>query len=127
LFVTLIPKGQETEMMGIFLFTGQILGWLPPLIATLMIEAGINPRWSFCQVMGFCFAAVILTLPMGSYMEAIELASSESEQKLAEVYKATVEQDDAIKETTTLTGVPSKITSKANFVLPPSSTVVSDT
>jgi MFS-type transporter involved in bile tolerance (Atg22 family) len=27
LLVTLIPKGQETEMMGMFTFAGQILGW----------------------------------------------------------------------------------------------------
>eukprot|EP00957_Ditylum_brightwellii_P127564 9728083-Ditylum_brightwellii.AAC.1 len=37
---TLIPKGQETEMMGVFAFFAQLLGWLPPLIFSIMNSRG---------------------------------------------------------------------------------------
>jgi MFS-type transporter involved in bile tolerance (Atg22 family) len=36
LFCTLTPRKQETELMGLFVFLGQILGWLPPVVYTVM-------------------------------------------------------------------------------------------
>jgi hypothetical protein len=39
-FVSLISKGQEAELMGIYLLATQILGWLPPLVFTALNEAG---------------------------------------------------------------------------------------
>ncbi|EEC50464.1 predicted protein [Phaeodactylum tricornutum CCAP 1055/1] len=85
LLCTLIPKGQETEMMGLFVFTGQILGWLPPLIFTLMNENGADIRWGFGLVTFFCGFAAICTLPMGNYYEAVAWAARQSEEKLGEV------------------------------------------
>jgi MFS-type transporter involved in bile tolerance (Atg22 family) len=40
----IIPKGQDAELMGLYLFSGQILVWLPTLIFTFMNEADVNPR-----------------------------------------------------------------------------------
>lgn len=89
LFCTLIPKGQETEMMGLFVFVGQILGWLPSLLFTIINEKGVELRWGLTLVGGFCFAAVICTLPMGSYEEACRQAALASEKKLKAVAEAT--------------------------------------
>lgn len=89
LYCTLIPKGQETEFMGLFVFTGQILGWLPSLIVTIMNENDVDIRWSLPVVGIFCGAAVIMTLPMGSYDDAVALVARDSEEKLKEVVDAT--------------------------------------
>lgn len=89
LFCTLIPKGQETEIMGLFVFTGQIIGWLPSLLFTIMNENHVSSRWGLPMLGFFCFAAVILTLPMGSFDDAIKLVAEDSKDKLTEVVEAT--------------------------------------
>jgi phytanoyl-CoA hydroxylase len=89
LFCTLIPKGQETEMMGLFVFVGQILGWLPSLIFTIMNEKGIPLEYGLALVGGFCALAVLFTLPMGSYENACRQAAEDSESKLNAVVHAT--------------------------------------
>lgn len=93
LFVTLIPKGQETEMMGMFFFMGQILGWLPPLLFTIMNENGVDMRWGLGLITFFDLAAVALTLFMGSYEAAVALVAEESEAKLQEVLEAASKLD----------------------------------
>ena len=85
LFCTLIPKGQETEMMGLFTFMGQILGWLPPLVVTLMNENDVDLKWSLMVVLFFCVFAVVLTFPMGDYRAAVELVERDSEEKIQSV------------------------------------------
>lgn len=89
LLVSLIPKGQETEMMGLFTFAGQILGWLPPLIFTIMNENEVDQRWGLGLIPVFCTLAFLCTLPMGSYKDAVERVSKDSEGKLEEVLEAT--------------------------------------
>eukprot|EP00527_Entomoneis_sp_CCMP2396_P003105 CAMPEP_0198136950 /NCGR_PEP_ID=MMETSP1443-20131203/491_1 /TAXON_ID=186043 /ORGANISM="Entomoneis sp., Strain CCMP2396" /LENGTH=550 /DNA_ID=CAMNT_0043798257 /DNA_START=114 /DNA_END=1766 /DNA_ORIENTATION=+ len=89
LFCTLIPKGQETEFMGLFVFTGQIMGWVPSLIVTIMNENDVDIRYSLAIVGIFCIAAVILTIPMGSYEHAVKMVAEDSQEKLREVVEAT--------------------------------------
>lgn len=90
LFCTLIPKGQETEMMGLFVFAGQVIGWLPPLLFTIMNEKDVPVRYGVGLVSIFTFVAVIFTLPMGNYDRAVQLAFSDSEDKLKEVVSKSV-------------------------------------
>jgi UMF1 family MFS transporter len=89
LLVSLIPKGQETEMMGMFTFMGQILGWLPPLLFTIMNENGVDQRWGLGLIPMFCTLAFVCTLPMGSYQDAVDRVSKDSEAKLDEILEAT--------------------------------------
>lgn len=88
LFCTLIPKGQETEMMGLFTFVGQIMGWLPPLIVTLMNENDVHLRYSLLVVNFFFLFAVLLTLPMGDYQAACDVVALDSAEKLEAVVDA---------------------------------------
>jgi Vacuole effluxer Atg22 like len=89
LYCTLIPKGQETEFMGLFVFAGQLLGWLPALLFTIMNENSVDIRWGMGLVSAFCIAALLCTLPMGSYHQAAALVSRDSKHKLASVIAAT--------------------------------------
>lgn len=88
LICTLIPKGQETEMMGLFTFMGQIFGWLPPLIVTIMNENGVELRYGILVITGFCVFAFFCTLPMGSYKAAIAQVAVDSADKLLLVCEA---------------------------------------
>jgi MFS-type transporter involved in bile tolerance (Atg22 family) len=100
LFCTLIPKGQETEFMGLFVFVGQILGWLPSLIFTLMNEKGANLGWGLAMVGMFCALSVAFTLPMGSYEAACQQAQLASQEKLNAVVEATSKRPKGANETT---------------------------
>lgn len=80
LFCTLIPKKQETELMGLFVFFGQIIGWLPPLIFTVMNERGVDMRWGFSLNAFFSALAFVCTLPMGDYATALAQVSDGNEE-----------------------------------------------
>jgi hypothetical protein len=76
LFCTLIPKRQELELMDLFTFLGQA-------------HPGLVARYGLVVLAGFCFLAVICTLPMGETTRCPGLfAAQKSELKLLEVSRA---------------------------------------
>jgi Vacuole effluxer Atg22 like len=100
LYCTLIPKGQETEFMGLFVFAGQLLGWLPALLFTIMNEKSVDIRWGMGLVSAFCIAAVLCTLPMGSYNQAVAVVAKDSKEKLASVIAATTNKSKCAEDHT---------------------------
>lgn len=90
LFCTLIPKGQETEFMGLFVFVGSILGWLPALLFTIMNESGVSIRWGLPLVSFFCLISVFFTLFMGRYDDARDRVAMDSEEKLKAIEESIV-------------------------------------
>jgi hypothetical protein len=103
LYCTLIPKGQETEFMGLFVFAGQLLGWLPALIFTIMNEKGVDIRWGMSVVAFFCVTAFFCTLPMGPYNQAVALVTKDSKDKLASVIAATTNNAKCAGDPTPIT------------------------
>jgi UMF1 family MFS transporter len=69
---TLIPKGQHAELMGYFLFAGECLTWLPPLIYTWLNEAGVPQRYGLMSLNFFFFVAGVAYLMIGSYEDAVK-------------------------------------------------------
>jgi len=68
---TLIPDGQSTELMGVYLFAGQVITWLPPLVFTAMNEAGVSQRVGIAtSAVWFLFGIVALFL-IGDYKAAV--------------------------------------------------------
>mmetsp|Transcript_6612 Transcript_6612/g.12212 ORF Transcript_6612/g.12212 Transcript_6612/m.12212 type:complete len:516 (-) Transcript_6612:1901-3448(-) len=69
---SVIPEGQDTELMGVFLFSGQCLSWMPPLVFTAINESGVSQRigvasldvYLVISLFGYCF--------MGTYTKARE-------------------------------------------------------
>jgi len=45
IFSMVQPKGQESELTGIFMYSAQILSWLPTLVFTIMNESDIHMKW----------------------------------------------------------------------------------
>jgi MFS-type transporter involved in bile tolerance (Atg22 family) len=73
---SIIPKNQEAELMALFLFAGQCLNWLPPLIYTSMNEANISPRIGIAMLNIFFALGIICYILMGSYDQALATAIS---------------------------------------------------
>jgi MFS-type transporter involved in bile tolerance (Atg22 family) len=71
LVCNIIPKGQDAELMGIYLFAGQSIAWMPPLIFTAMNEAGVSIRLSMLSLVSFWIVALFFLQCMGSYATVI--------------------------------------------------------
>lgn len=82
LAVALIPKGQETEIMGLISFFGQILGWLPVFVFTAMNENGVSMRWGLASVSFFLMLSCFLTLFCGNFEDAVALVAHTSDDYL---------------------------------------------
>lgn len=87
---TMIPKGQNNEIMGFFSFCAQILGWLPALIFSIMNEQGVDMRWGLSLIALFLLLAIFFTFFIGSYEEAVAQVSEENET--AEMAETTGDQ-----------------------------------
>ena len=75
----LVPKGQDAELMGVYLFASQILTWIPPLIFTALNEAGVNQSigiGSLCLY--FCLGFACLCM-IGDYRDAIEQSGRQND------------------------------------------------
>jgi len=82
IYSSLMPNGQEAELAGFYLYCSQVLGWLPPLIFTIMNENGIRMNWGGVQLNIFAFLSLACYLMMPSWKECVEIAGSNS--KIAE-------------------------------------------
>lgn len=79
LAVALIPKGQETEIMGLISFFGQILGWLPLVFFLLMNQAGVDMRWGLSIISFFLVTSFFFTLMVGPFDDAVAKVSHTSD------------------------------------------------
>jgi MFS-type transporter involved in bile tolerance (Atg22 family) len=69
MFIGLTPDDSRTEFMGIYIFSQQILSWLPALVFTILNEAGASMSIGLASLdIFFVFGLVSLQL-MGSYDE----------------------------------------------------------
>jgi len=71
---TLIPPGQDAELMGVYLFAGQIITWLPPLVFTGLNELGVSQRIGIATLNVFSVAGVLSYALIGNYADAIKEA-----------------------------------------------------
>jgi len=93
---TIIPKGQDAELMGLYLFSGQVLTWLPPLVFAAMNEAGVSIRISMLSLLLFWFIAIVCLQCMGSYDKVIREANDGTDEARTE--SPNCERDDVVRE-----------------------------
>lgn len=74
LYCTIIPKGQEAELMGVYICACQILSWLPPLVFTIMNESGISMRIGLLTLNAYFLISFVILFFVGDYQEALEHA-----------------------------------------------------
>lgn len=93
---TIIPKGQDAELMGLYLFSGQVLTWLPPLVFAAMNEAGVSIRISMLSLLVFWFIAIVCLQCMGSYDKVIREVNEGTGD--ATIESPNYERDDVVRE-----------------------------
>jgi UMF1 family MFS transporter len=75
---SIIPDGQDAELMGLFLFSGQCLSWIPPLVFTAINEAGVSQRIGVASLDVYFVLAMVCYLFMGGYARAREEVSRDT-------------------------------------------------
>ena len=96
--VTLTPRGQETEIMGMFTFVTQVIGWLPALIFSIMNEKGVDMRWGVSVLAWFLLLSILLLFGVGDYDAAVQQVKEVGEQELEEMAAARAEVEDMVAE-----------------------------
>lgn len=74
LFCTIISKGSEAELMGVYICSCQVLSWLPPLMFTAMNELGISMRIGLFSLNFYFFLSFLLLFLIGDYGNAVHHA-----------------------------------------------------
>ena len=103
----IIPKGQDAELMGFYLFSSQVLSWLPTLIFTMMNEAEVNPRLSLGTMNVFFVGGILALWMMGSYEDVVLKACAErnntiqSDDQRNNKIDSESDDDNAVLNTTT--------------------------
>ena len=78
-YSTLMPKGQESELSGFYLYCTQVLVWLPPLVFTIMNESDIPLNWGGVQLNFYIFLSLIFYQMMpSSWIDCVEISSTEN-------------------------------------------------
>eukprot|EP00554_Chaetoceros_debilis_P012169 CAMPEP_0194120384 /NCGR_PEP_ID=MMETSP0150-20130528/43291_1 /TAXON_ID=122233 /ORGANISM="Chaetoceros debilis, Strain MM31A-1" /LENGTH=492 /DNA_ID=CAMNT_0038812485 /DNA_START=15 /DNA_END=1493 /DNA_ORIENTATION=- len=95
----IIPKNQDAELMGFYLFSSQVLIWFPTLIFTAMNEAGVNQRAGLSILIAFFLGGIVSLWMMGPYEEAVSLAREESDMLHDQSNIAEQELDEEEKST----------------------------
>jgi MFS-type transporter involved in bile tolerance (Atg22 family) len=96
--VAMVPKGQETEIMGLVSFFGQILGWLPSFFFTLMNEKGVDMRWGLSLIAWFLLMSFCCTLMCGSFETATAAVAHTSDAYLNEFARRSMKEGSFIAE-----------------------------
>lgn len=85
-----MPKGQEAELAGFYLYCSQILAWLPPLVFTIFNEnPNISLSWAGVQLNIYLFAALIFYQLMPSWEKCLEITDAENK-----ILKVSTEGDE---------------------------------
>ena len=75
-FSMCLPKGQEAELAGFFVYCTQILSWLPPLLFTLLMEVNVPQKYGIMVVSTFFLVAVGLLMFTCSWDEIVQEVNS---------------------------------------------------
>lgn len=67
-----LPKGQEAELTGFFVYCTQIITFLPPLVFTLLIESGVNMKWGLMSMIVFFIIAIGFLCLMPPWDEVVK-------------------------------------------------------
>ena len=71
LYCTIIPRGQEAELMGTYICAGQILSWVPSLVFSFLNESGFSIRFGLFSLSFYFTASFFILFLVGDYDEAV--------------------------------------------------------
>lgn len=114
-FSMLLPKGQEAELAGFYVYCTQILGWLPPLIFSILVDNDVDQKYGILSLQAFFVIAVLILSLIPSWEEAVIEAhsldktrhpseKSEKESVVDEEEQSPAETSDAADQETEVKG-----------------------
>ena len=71
IFALCLPDGQDSELAGFFVYSSQIAVWLPPLIFSAIVNAGIDQNWGVVAVSVFGLIGVAFFCAMPPWEEVL--------------------------------------------------------
>ena len=77
IFSLCIPKGQEAELSGFFVYCAQILVWLPPLLFTAINESGVHMKYALMSLITTSFVALICLQFMDTWESVLKKSSDQ--------------------------------------------------
>ena len=83
LFCTIITKGSEAELMGVYICSCQVLTWLPPLTFTVMNEVNISMRLGLLSLNAYFLLSFLTLFMIGDYEDAVKHARDIDEGKIS--------------------------------------------
>jgi MFS-type transporter involved in bile tolerance (Atg22 family) len=75
---SIIPAGQDAELMGFFLFSGQVFSWVPPLVFTAINESNVSQQIGVATLNAYFSLSFVCYLIMGSYATARQEVNRET-------------------------------------------------
>lgn len=66
-----LPKGQEAELAGFFVYCTQILGWLPPLLFSILVQSNVSQKWGVVVTAFGYVVSVLLLMCTGTWEEIL--------------------------------------------------------
>lgn len=70
-FSLIVPKGQEAELSGFFLYCTQILVWLPPLLFTLLVENDVSQTYAMLLLSAFFGIGIVLLSQSAPWVDIV--------------------------------------------------------
>lgn len=75
---SIIPAGQDAELMGFFLFSGQVFSWVPPLVFTAINEQNVSHQIGVATLDVYFCMSFACYWTMGSYATARQEVNRET-------------------------------------------------
>ena len=94
-FSMCLPKGQEAELSGFYVYCSQILGWMPPLLFSVMVEANVRQTYGVVAVGCFLPLAAGIISCAAPWPEILEESGRDPKAE-QEVVDDSPKEDNAI-------------------------------
>lgn len=75
-FALCLPKGQEAELVGFFVFCSQVLVWIPPILFSVSVENNLQQKYGLIIANTFFLVATVVLMFTGSWDEILEEAAT---------------------------------------------------
>lgn len=79
-FSLCIPSGHEAEFSGLFIYSNQILLWLPPLLFSILVETGVEQRYGLLSLVTFQVLAIAVLSLLKPWEEVLKEARQDVEK-----------------------------------------------
>jgi MFS transporter, UMF1 family len=83
-FSMILPHGQEAELSGFFVYCTQILGWLPPLIFSILVDNHVSQTYGVMSLSVFFLIAILFLSRAASWSEVLAATAAISALAAAE-------------------------------------------